>query len=137
MKQKFPRSFDSLAGILEFTDDFFADLRVEPGVRYAVDLAIDEIFTNMVKYNAKSPADIGLEFAIGDDDISVTLVDYQSEYFDITKARPVDITLPAADRAIGGLGIHLVHQMVDSLEYNHNDGVSMIVFTKKTGIEHV
>ena len=86
----------------------------------------------MVKYNANSPASIGLEFAQKETTIAVTVIDYESEYFDITEARPVDISLPAEKRAVGGLGIHLVHQMVDSLHYEYEAGVSKVVFTMKT-----
>lgn len=130
MQRKFKRSFDSLPHILAFTDEFFRDLSADPSLRYIVDLAIDELFSNMVKYNAHSKADIGLEFSRTENAVAVTLTDYETEPFDITKARPVDINQPVEERAIGGLGIHLVHQLVDSLEFDHRDGVSKIVFTK-------
>jgi len=137
MQRTFKRSFDSLAAILEFTDEFFRQQPVDPATRYTVDLAIDEIFSNMVKYNSHSPADIGVAFALDGATVSVTLIDYDSKPFDITKARPVDISLPAEERAIGGLGIHLVHRMVDSLRFDHTAGVSTIEFTKTTGLQHV
>ncbi len=132
MHQKFSRSFDSLEPILAFTDAFFANREIDPAARYTVDLAIDELFSNMVKYNAHSPSLIGLEFAFKGEEVTVTLSDYQSESFDITQPRPVDITLSADERPIGGLGIHLVKEMVDSLHYHHQDGCSTIVFTKLT-----
>jgi anti-sigma regulatory factor (Ser/Thr protein kinase) len=137
MQRMFKRSFDSLAEILVFTNEFFGSLPADPATRYAIDLAIDELFSNMVKYNSHSPADIGVAFARNGATVSVTLIDYESEPFDITKARPVDINLPAQDRAIGGLGIHLVHQMVDTLRFEHSAGVSTIEFTKTTGKQHV
>jgi len=133
MHQKFFRSFDSLEPILAFTDQFFATRPINPAARYTVDLAIDELFSNMVKYNAHSPSLIGLGFAWNEEQVTVTLSDYLSEPFDITQPRPVDITLSAEERPIGGLGIHLVKQMVDSLEYHHKDGCSTIIFTKLTG----
>jgi anti-sigma regulatory factor (Ser/Thr protein kinase) len=132
MHQKFARSFESLQSILAFTDEFFANLNIDPAARYIVDLAIDELFSNMVKYNARSPSMIGLDFAFEGEEVTVTLSDYQSEFFDITQPRPVDITLSAEERPIGGLGIHLVKEMVDSLHYQHKDGCSTIVFTKLT-----
>jgi anti-sigma regulatory factor (Ser/Thr protein kinase) len=133
MQRMFKRSFDSLAEILAFTDEFFEQQPADPATRYAVDLAIDELFSNMVKYNSHSPADIGIAFARNGATVAVTLTDFESTPFDITKARPVDITLPAQDRAIGGLGIHLVHRLVNSLRFNHSAGVSTIEFTKTTG----
>lgn len=137
MQRMFKRSFDSLTGILEFTDEFFGAEPANPETRYAVDLAIDELFSNMVKYNSRSPAEIGISFSRNETAVSVTLTDYESEPFDITRARPVDINLSAEERAIGGLGIHLVHKMVDSLLFSHTAGVSTIVFTKGTGNQNV
>ena len=137
MQRMFKRSFDSLSEIIDFTDGFFSDEPADPATRYAVDLAIDELFSNMVKYNSHSPAEIGVTFARAGNVVSVTLTDYESEPFDITRARPVDINVPAQKRAIGGLGIHLVHQMVDSLKFDHSAGVSRIVFTKNTGQHNV
>lgn len=133
MERNFARSFDSLTGILEFTNEVFADEPEDDGLRYTVDLAIDELFTNMVKYNANSPADIGLAFSRIDGGIAVTLTDFETKPFDITQASPVDINLSVEERKIGGLGIHLVRQMVDSLEFSHVDGTSTIRFTKLRG----
>lgn len=135
MHQNFTRSFDSLRAILALTDAFFADRPISQASRYAVDLAIDELFTNMVKYNANSPSHIGLGLAWDGEAVTVTLSDYQSDPFDLTRASPVDISLAAEDRPIGGLGIHLVKKMVDSLQYDFANGCSTIVFTKKTGNE--
>jgi len=87
----------------------------------------------MVKYNAHSPSPIELSLALSDHRVTVTLSDYQSKPFDITQPRPVDITLSVQDRPIGGLGIHLVKEMVDSLVYDYHDGRSTITFTKITG----
>lgn len=133
MHQKFNRSFDSLSAILACTDEFFQTRPIDPSARYTVDLAIDELFSNMVKYNAHSPSLIGLSLALSEQTITVTLSDYQSEPFDITQPRPVDISLSVQDRPIGGLGIHLVKEMVDSLDYDYRDGCSTITFTKITG----
>lgn len=137
MHRKFERSFDSLDQIVAFTDKALDGTPLKPAVRYAIDVAIDELFTNMVKYNARSPARIGLRFGVQRDQISVTLIDYQSNPFDITQPRPVDVNQAAEERPIGGLGIHLVQQMVDSLEYHFEAGVSTIIFTKKTGFDDV
>ncbi|MDH3401897.1 MAG: ATP-binding protein [Chromatiales bacterium] len=133
MHQKFDRCFDSLSAILACTDEFFQTRPIDPSARYTVDLAIDELFSNMVKYNAHSPSPIGLSLALSEQIITVTLSDYQSEPFDITQRRPVDVTLSVQDRPIGGLGIHLVKEMVDSLDYDYSDGCSTITFTKITG----
>ena len=51
---------------------------------------------------------------------------------DVTKAPPVDITLPAVQRRPGGLGLHLIPRLVDSVQYGYSEGerCSRIVLRK-------
>jgi len=41
--------------------------------------------------------------------------------FDLSEAAPVDIHLPLAQRKVGGLGLHLVRNLVDELRYEYDD----------------
>ena len=50
MKKRFPRSFDALGEIYEFTESVLAAASVEDAVRFPVHLAMEELYTNMVKY---------------------------------------------------------------------------------------
>ena len=52
---RFARSFDSLPAIVGFTAEAFARAGVDPGLRHDVDFALEELFTNMVKYSAGEP----------------------------------------------------------------------------------
>ena len=53
--------------------------------------------------------------------------------FDVTAQRKVDTTMPLDGRVPGGLGLHLVQQMVDSLEYEFHDRQSTVRFNKESG----
>ena len=53
--------------------------------------------------------------------------------FDVTAERNVDTSMPLDGRVPGGLGLHLVQQMVDNLEYEHHDRQSTVRFTKESG----
>ena len=55
------------------------------------------------------------------------------EAFDVTQSRDVDIKATLKERRPGGLGLHLVQQMVDTLEYDYRDRRSRIRFTKGPG----
>jgi anti-sigma regulatory factor (Ser/Thr protein kinase) len=41
--------------------------------------------------------------------------------------------MPLDGRVPGGLGLHLVQRMVDSLEYEYHDRQSTVRFTKESG----
>ena len=133
-KRFFKRSLDSLEEIFNFTEEFFVSRGIDISLRYSVDLAIDELFTNMVKHNPDEPKDIAIEFDRVENGLSVAITDHERPPFDITQEAPdVDIDQPAEQRKEGGLGIHLVKEMVDTIDYEYKDGVATITFTKKQG----
>jgi anti-sigma regulatory factor (Ser/Thr protein kinase) len=49
----------------------------------------------------------------------------------VTKAPDFDIKMPADLRRTGGLGIHLIRRVVDSIEYDYTGRRSRITFKKK------
>jgi sigma-B regulation protein RsbU (phosphoserine phosphatase) len=51
--------------------------------------------------------------------------------FDPTMVPETDVTLPAEERRIGGLGIFLIKQIMDTVEYRRNEGRNVLVMTKK------
>lgn len=130
MKGQFRRCFDSLEKIFAFTARFFASERIAARHAFTVDLAIEELFTNMVKYNPAGDEEITLQLQRAEDVLRVRLCDRGARPFDVTLPRPVDPDAPAENRESGGLGLYLVQQMVDSLDYAHRDGVTTVTFTR-------
>ncbi|MEP5762995.1 MAG: SpoIIE family protein phosphatase [Halieaceae bacterium] len=133
-RRTFKRSLASLDEIFAFTEEFFVSRGIDTSLRYAVDLAIDELFTNMVHYNPEEPEEIIIEYERVENGLSVSMTDHQRPPFDITQdAPPADLDSPAEERQEGGLGIHLVKEMVDTIDYSYDDseGCATITFTKK------
>ncbi len=130
MEQKFKREMRSLDEVFRFIERFVGDNGIDPAVAYSVSLAVEEFFTNLVKYNPSSSTDIILSLRRAAGKVTVRLVDEQREAFDVTQAREADTTVPLKERKVGGLGIFLARQLIDSLEYSHAGGTSTITFTK-------
>lgn len=131
MKALFKRDFDSLAEIFALTEKFFTGEGIDAQYMYTVNLAVEELFTNMVKFNPDGDQNISLQLERADGSVRVRLCDRRVEPFDVTVPRLVDTDAPAEKREAGGLGLYLVQQMVDSLDYVHRDGVTTVTFTKK------
>jgi phosphoserine phosphatase len=129
--RSFPRSFDSIEDIFTFTRETFSRGQVDSGLLPTVDLTLEELFTNMVKYSA-STAHIRIDMCAIEGGVEVTLTDYDVEPFDVTKAPDVDIDLPIEQRKPGGLGLHLIRRLVDSIEYEYSpeNRQSRITFRK-------
>ena len=130
MNQKFERTFQSLEPIFEHTERFFSNESIDRSHLFPVSFAVEELFTNMVKYNADGAGDIGLCMRKSDGALVVSLTDYDADPFDVTKAPEVDVNAPVEERPIGGLGLHLVRKMVDRLEYTHSGRETRITFTR-------
>ena len=116
----FRRSFDELQEIFGFTGAFFARHGIDPGLLPVVDLTVEELFTNMVKYSPAGNAEVRIDMATVGGGVEVALTDYDVEQFDVTEAPDVDITLPIEQRKPGGLGLHLIRRMVDAIDYEYS-----------------
>ena len=96
-----------------------------------MNLAIEEAVVNVIDY--AYPPD-----TVGSVDIKVTTDDNHMEFvisdsgtpFDPTKKEDVDISLPVEERRIGGLGIHLVKQLMDKISYERKDGRNVLTLIK-------
>lgn len=128
MHRKFSRSFDELQNIVSFTEDFFAQEHIDSRLRYVVDLCLEELFVNMVKYNTETTEDILIELSVAGDGVQVSLTDYNVERFDPRQMGPVDVDAPLEERNPGGLGLYLVMKMANSIFYEYKDRSSKITF---------
>jgi len=133
MELEIVRRIESLKDIYEFIEAFFESNDTAEPVRYPVHFVVEELFTNMVKYNPGNMNTILLDIDTDGDGVKVMITDYDVDNFDVTKKRNVDVTAPLEERKVGGLGLHLVRHMVDKLDYHYEDRQSRITFTKGPG----
>lgn len=128
MKRTFSRSFDELQNIVSFTEEFFSRENIDSRLRYVVDLCLEELFVNMVKYNTETREDILVELSATERGVQVSLTDYNVERFDPRQMGPVDVDAPLEERTPGGLGLYLVMKMATSILYEYQDRTSKITF---------
>jgi phosphoserine phosphatase RsbU/P len=131
----FPRSFDALEAIFALTRGFCARHGVDLEVLPTVDLTVEELFTNMVKYSPEGRVTVRMDMATIPGGVEVTLTDYDVEPFDVTQSPDVDTGAPIERRRPGGLGLHLIRRLVDSIDYEYSTAKrqSLIRFRKTVG----
>ena len=127
----FPRSFASLEPVFEMIRGFFEDEGFDADQRYAFDFTVEELLTNMVKYNASGGGELGVALERQGDEVICTLTDPDCPRWDPTEAPEVDTAMALDERRPGGLGLHLIRRMVDQVEYTHEGREGRIVFRKR------
>ncbi len=121
---------ESLDEVFDFINGFVAANGIDGASAFSINLAVEEIFTNMVKYNSASAHDIAVTLAKDKNDLTVVLTDFDVEPFDVTQIAEVDVTQSLEARPVGGLGIHLVKKMVDQVDYQYANRQSTITLIK-------
>jgi len=116
----FRRSFDSLQAIFAHTAEFCSRHGIAPGLVPTVDFVVEELFTNMVKYSPDGAAEVRIDMTAVPGGVEMVLTDYDVEQFDVTRAPDAEIDLPIEQRKPGGLGLHLIRRMVDSMNYEYS-----------------
>lgn len=121
---------DSIKTVTEFIESTLEEWEVPMKVANKVQIAVDEIYSNIVYYSGATNAKITV--TASDEKLSLLFEDDGTPY-DPTTAKEPDVTLSAEERDVGGLGIFMVKKMAASIHYENTDGknVLTVVFGMK------
>lgn len=98
---------------------------------FTLRLAVEELVANVVNYAySNEEGNLDVDINLKDNQLSITFIDHGVPFNPLAQTDP-DITLTAEEREIGGLGIFLVKQVMDSVEYYFVDGKNHTVIRKK------
>jgi anti-sigma regulatory factor (Ser/Thr protein kinase) len=130
-EESFIRDVNKLGDLYRFAEDIMTSNSVDESVRFPIQLALEELFVNLVTYNPGAHQDILISVELTNQGVTVTITDYDAAEFDVTRDPNVDTSASLDKRKPGGLGLHLIQHMVDTLEYDYRDGRSRIRFSKE------
>ena len=134
---RFYRELDALPAIFAMTDEFCLRHAVAPGDRSALDLIVEELFTNLVKYGARERDEIEVSLDCADGKMMLSITDFNAEEFDVTKSAEPRVDAPLDERRPGGLGLHLIRKLADHIDYDYRDRQSTITIYRKVGTTDV
>lgn len=114
-----------------FMDHVASETGIDPGTASAINLALEEAVANVIDYAYPEGVEgpVELEFKNTPRRLTFILTDEGKE-FDPTAAPEVDINADVEHRRIGGLGIHLVRNIMDSVSYLRKDGKNILTMIK-------
>lgn len=111
----------------------FGELHELPSrILYAVNLALDEAVTNVVLhgYEGKDGGKVAIRIDIADGRLTATVEDAGLEFDPLSLPTP-NLQAPLEERAIGGLGIHLMRSLMDEVAYSRRDSLNVLTLRKR------
>ena len=113
-----------------FVDRIREENHLDPNLAMNINLALEEAVTNVISYAYPQGTQekVNLEAVLEGRMLRFTLTD-RGMFFDPTTVPEADTTASLEDRRIGGLGIHLVRSIMDTVTYKRLDGKNVLTLT--------
>jgi len=124
-----------LAKIEPFTAEFGEAAGLSAKDLFALQIVVEELVTNVVDYGGVPVGEHAarVELATADGILTIVITDRGREYNPLLREDP-DVTLPAEQRPIGGLGVHFCKKLTDTQSYARVDGQNVLTLTKNLSV---
>lgn len=123
---------ENLPQVQTFVEERLAKVDYPAATAMQISIAIEEIFVNIANYAympGKGKVVVRVEVCEAPISVSITFIDHGIPYDPLAKADP-DVTLPAGERQIGGLGIFMTKKIMDDVAYTYQDGKNILTLKK-------
>ena len=112
-------------------DIFAKDNKLADKVIHDVQLALDEVVTNIVEYGYDDDDEhlIDIKFILNEQSLKIIIIDDAKPY-NILDNKDPDTSLSLDEKPIGGLGIYLVKRLMTNIDYDYRDGKNHLLLTK-------
>lgn len=121
-----------VAKLSSFQKSFYEKMNLETSLARQLRLAVEEAVVNVIEYAYPAGMEGSVEVTMMSDSHRLKVViDDSGVPFDPTAEKKADITLSAEERRVGGLGIHLVRELMDSINYERVNGHNILTLRKQ------
>jgi anti-sigma regulatory factor (Ser/Thr protein kinase) len=123
-----PARVESVRLFHDFVHDGAAAAGLGPLDQDQLDLVLEEILVNVARYAYEGQSgDVAVSYTLADGGLEIEITDW-GRSFNPNQAAAPDLNAGLSERPVGGLGIHLVMQIVGSLDYRRQNGQNIIAF---------
>lgn len=121
-----------ISKLATFVEELSEEFNLTPELNFNLNLVLEEAVSNVIlyAYGKEVQKEITLLANMSNNNLIFVLTDSGKE-FDPTKVPDADVTLSAEEREIGGLGIFLIRQIMDMVEYQRIDGKNVLTMQKQ------
>ena len=129
---KFKPTLEELSKVNDQIGEFGEQQGWQPDLIFHVQLAIDEVGTNVIEHGKNAEVHlIEVYLTSTTDSVILEIADDGAPFNPLEEAPTADVTLSLEDRAIGGLGLHLIKTLMDEQGYQRVDGKNLLTLVKR------
>lgn len=124
---------ENLSAVQSFVEQLLTDAGCPLKTQMEISVAVEEIFINIAHYAyapEKGTARVCVELCGDSGTVTITFADHGAPYDPLARPDP-NVTLPAEERGIGGLGVYLTKQLMDEVAYTYANGQNILTMKKK------
>ena len=124
-----------IASVAAQIDEFCEQRNYAPQIGYAVNLSIEEILTNRISYGYEDDEQHRIEVIVRvENDLLIVVIVDNSAPFDlsVTAENGDEEFSEEGEELLAGLGLFLVNQVMDSVEYRRKNDCNILIMTKVT-----
>lgn len=126
-----PASLDGIAQIHEEVEAFAERDGWTSKLEFEVKLVVEELFTNVVNHGDCPDGPVQIDFTSEPGRLTIEMADGGRPFDPLADTPEADTTSAVEDRAVGGLGLHLVLTMMDEAKYRRDDGLNRLTLVKR------
>ncbi len=132
MKIEITNKIENLSSLLDRLEEYLSANNIDSNSIFQFNLSIDEFITNIINYAYTDTNEhiISIDINIENNTIKAEIIDDGIE-FDPIKIEEPNTDLALEDRKIGGLGIHLAKNFLDSMTYQRISEQNRLILSKK------
>ena len=121
---------ENVSDAIDFVSKEAEDLPFSLRDKHQIEIAIDEIVSNVARYAYKDKSGkTAVRIDTDSNGITITITDSGVPYNPLEKPDP-DVTLSAEEREIGGYGIYIVKKVMDEVTYEYKDNKNIFTMRK-------
>jgi serine/threonine-protein kinase RsbW len=131
-----PGEAAQLAVLAQFLHEFWSASDLPPGQSVPFEIALEEIFMNVVMHGTPAGSKSRVEVYLGlvDDNLTLAVEDHGPPFDPLTVPAP-DTHAPLEERHVGGLGVYFVRQLMDAVSYQRVGPCNQLRMTKHVARE--
>jgi len=128
-----PARIENLQAMLDFLQDSIKNMNLDKKTKHKILISFEEITMNVISYAYPEKQDGNIEIICDnikeEKKIIIAIIDWGIPFNPLSKEEP-DLEIPIQERQIGGLGIFMVREFMDEVNYKREDNKNILTFIK-------